>query len=722
MVCLLAVEETEAQPRRGREALVGVAVAGMLLGALTAAVVHSGAKAPATGHAQAAAASGAGSAQAAGDASAGAAAETREIAAAEDPLMPLVLAIEAARAELNGAPDTDAAAPETAMAALEKKAISKDGWLADLRLTFLGDAGAGALVDAGGATALGRALLDRLGRAADHGLDPASYGMPGLGERVAAFEASLAGAQVEPPPGAGAAGPVLVELLRAPRMTRAKALERLREVGGSPDASYVSTIAEALARSRSGPEVSERAAALDAELARELLRHVLDFTVIRRAGPFRVTRKVADVTARKKTRRKLLERLHDIAAADEPEAALAALDPPHPFYRRLLEVYAHYRQVAERDCAEALPTTWRIRPETNGPEVQRLQERLACEGYYTGPVDGRYGDALFAAVADYQRHHELEPDGMVFEGTLRSLNVPMQRRAEQLALTLQRWRESPTRDLGDFYIRVNLPAFELQVVDGAEVTHRHRVIVGTNRLDDDKVALVQGHINRTRLFTTRLYQVIANPSWILPVRVEKGEMKAKLAEDPDYLEKIGVVKRTLDNGREVLVQGRGEGNVLGKVKFLLEESNAIYLHDTDKRELFRETRRDFSHGCIRVQKPLELAELLLVRDGWDRDEVRRSLGAKTVQRGMDLHHPVPLVTEYMTVDVAEDGGATFLTDIYGYDADYAAGELPPKTQARWGSPVLRPSWVPAVPEEVVEGWRRKGKPAPHDYDPKRDGG
>ena len=81
-----------------------------------------------------------------------------------------------------------------------------------------------------------------------------------------------------------------------------------------------------------------------------------------------------------------------------------------------------------------------------------------------------------------------------------------------------------------------------------------------------------------------------------------------------------------------------------------------------------------------------------------------------------------LVTEYMTVDIAEDGGAVFLTDIYGYGADYAGGNLPPKVQTRWGSPILRPAWVPVVPGEVVEGWRKKGKPAPHDYDPKRDGG
>jgi murein L,D-transpeptidase YcbB/YkuD len=720
VVCLLAVEETEAQPRRGREALVGIAVAGMLLGALTAAVVHSGKQPAASAHAasQAGATGPAGAANQPDDATPAA---RPALAPADDPLLPLVLAIEAARAELNGAADAEDAAPDTAMAAAVKSAINKDEWLSDIRLTFLKHAGAGALVDASGPTALGRALLNRLATMGDHGLDPATYGLPGLAERVATFEQSLAGSQVSAPPGSGAAGDVLVELLRAPRMHRERALEKLRAVGGSPTVAQVSAIAKALAESRSGPEVSAAAAALDAELGRELLRHVLDFTLIRRAGPFRVTKNLADAAAKKKKRRLLLERLKTIAESEDPEGVLAALDPPHPFYGRLREVYAHYRQVEASGCFAVMPTTWRIRPGMEGVEVAKLQARLACEGYYRGPEDGRYGDALLAAVTDYQRHHELDAEGMVFEGTIRSMNVPMTRRLEQISLALQRWRESESRDLGEFYIRVNVPAFELQVVDNGVVTHRHRAIVGTNRLDDDKVKLVQGHINRTQLFTTTLYQVIANPSWILPERVEKGEMKTKLANDPDYLEKIGVVKHKLDSGREVLVQTGGAGNVLGKVKFLLSESNAIYLHDTDKREFFREMRRDFSHGCIRVQDPLDLAEMLLVRDGWDQKEVRRSLEART-QRGMDLKRPVPLVTEYMTVDVAEDGGAIFLTDIYGYDADFAEGNLPPKVQARWGSPILRPSWVPAVPSEVVEGWRRKGKPAPHSYDPKRDGG
>ncbi|MEZ4269111.1 MAG: L,D-transpeptidase family protein [Myxococcota bacterium] len=701
---------------------MGIAAAGMLLGALTAAVVHSGKKpaTPAQAQSQTSAAA-SGSGQGAPHAASAAATARPAQALQDDPLMPLVLAIEAARAELNGAADPEDAAPDTAMAAAEKSAINADEWLADIRLTFLKNAGAGALIDASGPTPLGRALLSRLATMADHGLDPASYGMPALAERVAAFEASIQGSQVTAPEGSGAAGEVLVELLRAPRLHRERALEKLRAAGGSPNADQVKTIAAALARSRSGPEVSAEAAALDVELSRELLRHVLDFTLIRRAGPFRVTKNLVTATAKKKPRRQLFATLKQIVESDDPAAALASLDPPHPFYARLREVYAHYRQVDASGCFATLPTTWRIRPGMEGPEVAKLQARLTCEGYYRGPEDGRYGDALLAAVTDYQRHHELEAEGLVFEGTIRSLNVPISRRVEQIALTLQRWRESETRGLGDFYIRVNVPAFELQVVDDGKVTHRHRAIVGTNRLDDDKVKLVQGHINRTQLFTTTLYQVIANPSWILPERVEKGEMKTKLANDPDYLEKIGVVKHKLDSGREVLVQTGGAGNVLGKVKFLLSESNAIYLHDTDKREFFREMRRDFSHGCIRVQDPLDLAEMILVRDGWDAKEVRRSLEART-QRGMDVKKPVPLVTEYMTVDVAEDGGAIFLTDIYGYDADFASGNLPPKVQSRWGSPVLRPSWVPAVPADVVEGWRRKGKPAPHSYDPKKDGG
>ena len=143
----------------------------------------------------------------------------------------------------------------------------------------------------------------------------------------------------------------------------------------------------------------------------------------------------------------------------------------------------------------------------------------------------------------------------------------------------------------------------------------------------------------------------------------------------------------------------------------------LYRQYTDKKDLFKEERRDLSHGCIRVHKATQFAQFLLEKDGWDKKEVSRSIKAKTTQRGMKMKKEVDLITEYITVDVAEDGKPVFLTDIYKYDRDFYEKNLPPKVTDRWGSSVLRPRWVPKVPEHIVEDWRSRGQPAPHNYTP-----
>ena len=194
-------------------------------------------------------------------------------------------------------------------------------------------------------------------------------------------------------------------------------------------------------------------------------------------------------------------------------------------------------------------------------------------------------------------------------------------------------------------------------------------------------------------------------------------MRSKIAANPDYLAQNNIITKTLESGRQVYIQLKGETNALGKVKFLLEESKAIYLHDTDKPDMFRHDRRDFSHGCVRVERALRFARWLLIEDGWDPEDVVRSLEAKRTQRGMKLKYPIPLVTEYVTVDIAEGGGPIFLTDIYGFAKAYEDEAVPPEVETLWGSNILRPNWVPKVDEEIVQSWKDAGKAAPHDYKP-----
>jgi len=634
-----------------------------------------------------------------------------------DPLQPVLSALTQAHATVHGArptgEDRSARVPRRL-----KDAIAADPWQLELRKKIHEASGAGRFVTDQGVTALGKALAEHFGELDRHGLDPKPYAVDVLTGDLETYKAKVAGAKVIPPPGAGPAGPILASLLESPDLDPATAAARLRAAGGLPTPAHVAELAAQLEGAEPDPDTRRLRWKLEAAFGAGLLRYVLDSKFLYKTGPFKLV-SGKTVAKKKSLKKRLMATIAEIVMADDPSEALDELQPNHPSYPRMLSIYETYRALAAKGGCKADMNTesWRIKPGDEGERVRVLQERLACEGYYDGPLDGKYGDALLLGVRDFQRHHELSPDGYVYETSLQTLNISMDKRVAQIKLALQRLRESRVRELGDYYLRVNVPAFELQVVEGGEVIRRHRAIVGTNRIDDDKVKLVQGHINRTDLFVTDLYEVISNPDWYIPKRVEAGEIKARIAEDPEYLQKKGISAETLPGGRVVYVQRAGEANALGKVKFLLRKSQAIFLHDTDKKDLFKAERRDLSHGCIRVDKALSFAQFPLEKDGWDAKDVKRSLKAKSTQRGMKLKSAPKLITEYVTVDVGADGKAMFYTDIYKYDRDFHKAALPPRVTARWGSMVLRPHWVPKVPEEVVEGWRSRGQSAPHTYPP-----
>jgi hypothetical protein len=630
---------------------------------------------------------------------------------ASEGLMPLVLALEGAHRHIHGR--ATAKGGEALPAAL-KEAVASDPWFADLRAEFHRRVGAGALVDSRGLTPFSEALLPWIAGLESHGLDAGAYGVATLLKRIEDARATWAVARAKDPKINHEA--LLVSILQAPTFDQKEAIGRMAEVSERPSVSDVEATRKMLDGNR-GRSVSTRAAQIEAALGRALVRVVLDFRVLKRTGPFKLSAPEGKMEERPKWRKRILGAMTELIEATEPGRALHDLVPPHPSYAGLIEARKFYAARITQGKCPKLHESWKIKPEMEGSEVRVLQERLTCEGYYSGPLNGRYGEMTLEAVKDYQNHHELDADGFVFMGTVKSMNVSLSRRLEQIDLALRRIREYTHRDLDDPYLRVNIPQFELQVVEKGEVTHRHRAIVGSNRLDDNKVKLLQGHINRTEIFRTELYEAIVHPDWILPLRVERGEVKAKLAKDPDYLKKANIIRQTLPNGKTVLIQRSGAGNVLGKVKFLLKRSRAIFLHDTNKPELFSKDRRDFSHGCIRVERALDFANWLLVRDGWDAKEVRRSLLADKTQRGMKLSAPLDLITEYMTVDMAHDGKPIFLTDIYGYDRAFKQGDVPPTVTMLWGSTPMRPHWVPRVPEEIVLGWKARGEQAPHDYDP-----
>ena len=356
--------------------------------------------------------------------------------------------------------------------------------------------------------------------------------------------------------------------------------------------------------------------------------------------------------------------------------ALEKLAPRHPGYRRLREALARYRELAARGGWPAIPEGSTLQRGDRGRAVDALRERLRLEDDL-GPVEERdadpFDEALEQAVRKFQRRHGLEADGAVRAATLAALNVPVERRVEQLELNLERWRWLP-QELGRRHIIVNIAAFELDVVDDGAVVLTMRVVVGRP-------------YNRTPVLSEMMRYLVLNPYWHVPRSIAAEEMLPKVRRDPSYLarHKLRVFPSSSPDAPEVdpatvdwtaitparfpfwLRQDPGPLNALGRVKFMFLNKYNVYLHDTPARPLFEETQRDFSHGCIRIEQPIELAAYLLRKDPrWTRGAILRALD-EAVDRSMPLPEPIPVHLLYWTAWADTDGTIQFRRDIHDRD-------------------------------------------------------
>jgi murein L,D-transpeptidase YcbB/YkuD len=222
----------------------------------------------------------------------------------------------------------------------------------------------------------------------------------------------------------------------------------------------------------------------------------------------------------------------------------------------------------------------------------------------------------------------------------------------EIVANMERWRWLP-RDLGADRIEVNIPDFELAVKRNDSVVHRTRVIVGKTTTP-------------TPVFSDRMRFIVVNPSWSVPPSIVRKEMAAKHGGDLSYLAGRGF-QISYRNGHASVRQPPGERNALGRVKFVFPNAYSVYLHDTPTRNLFSQTRRALSHGCVRVHEPFKLAESVLAPQGeWSESRLRGMIGAS--ERRIDLAEPLPVHIEYFTAFVDENGRLQLREDIYGYSA------------------------------------------------------
>ena len=371
-----------------------------------------------------------------------------------------------------------------------------------------------------------------------------------------------------------------------------------------------------------------------------------------------------------------------VDATDVPKL-ITGVEPDSDDYRKTEEALGHYLDLTkqqEQAGAEPLPTvTKAVSVGETYPAASALLARLQLEGDATEDVtvsaasSSVFNSALSAAVKSYQHRHGITEDGKLTSQTIKSLNVPMTDRVAQLQDSLERWRWLPEPYL-HARLMVNLPEFFLRGYDSDhKLDFTMRVVVGQ----------VMGQ-HETPVFTHMMKYLVFRPYWNVPVDIARKELVPHMTANHGYLasrnfevtNNKGVVQtdytvKQISQGAVMVREKPGPKNSLGLVKFMFPNQYDIYLHSTPAVSLFERTRRDFSHGCIRVQKPVDLAVWVLQTQGgeWDTEKVEAAMNSGPDNKTVSLKTPLPIVIFYLTATVGEDGQVNFFDDIYGYDAD-----------------------------------------------------
>jgi murein L,D-transpeptidase YcbB/YkuD len=341
--------------------------------------------------------------------------------------------------------------------------------------------------------------------------------------------------------------------------------------------------------------------------------------------------------------------LKKVASAKNANTALASYNPPHAGYRALKEHLAELRASHPSTPSVRVPKGPALRVGMKDPRVPLIRARFNMKDDDNHNV---YDKRLASAVAAFQKEKGLPTNGILTAQTVAALSGPsLARREADLIANMERWRWLP-EDLGQRHIMVNVPEFRLQLMDGGKVAHETRVIVGKEQ-------------SQTPIFSEDMKYLVINPSWTIPPSIMKKEILPGLANDPAYAAKRGY-KVIRKNGRLIVQQPPGERNALGYVKFMFPNHHAVYLHDTPNRNLFSASKRALSHGCVRVDKPFALAEVIMGEESkWNEKRLRGLIGKG--ERTVFLPKPLPVHLAYFTLAADEKGSLKSFPDLYGLD-------------------------------------------------------
>jgi murein L,D-transpeptidase YcbB/YkuD len=318
-----------------------------------------------------------------------------------------------------------------------------------------------------------------------------------------------------------------------------------------------------------------------------------------------------------------------------------------------------------------------LKPGESHELVPLLRERLRITGDYgscSSKEDNRYDSCLKDAIVHFQKRHGLEDEGIIGPKTIAALNVPIEQRIEQIRLNLDRIKWLNERD-SKRHIIINIPAFTLFFDEDSALRLQMKVITGTRK-------------NPTPVFSNIVRTIVLNPQWNVPKSIIQKEMIPKIFRDPNAMkkERIEIYTGWGQDAQKVsassvnwgkyrysktlpyrFAQTPGYHNALGKVKFLFPNQFSVYMHDTPTKNLFQQNVRAFSHGCIRLSKPIELLETFSTfNDNVDFEKAEERLKG-TKKEFLNLTEKVPVDVVYLTAYVDYDGVLQFRNDIYGYD-------------------------------------------------------
>ena len=358
--------------------------------------------------------------------------------------------------------------------------------------------------------------------------------------------------------------------------------------------------------------------------------------------------------------------------------ALAKLFPTLPEYAALRKALGVYRRIAEEGGWPLVPSLNTLKKGDQGNAVNLLRKSLQRQGDFGSRVretDPVFDESLADAVRAFEARNGLPVDGMADAEMLSVLNTPVETTIRQIELNLERLRWLPD-DLGKRHLLVNIPDYRLQLVEDGQTVLQMRVVVGKRE-------------NPTPVFSDQMTYLTFNPFWNIPESIAVKETVPLLRKDHDYAEQHGIQVVMKENNAEIvdasevgwkdldqqgkpfpylLRQRPGPGNALGKVKFMFPNQFNVYLHDTPTRHLFNATERDYSHGCVRVEHPVALAEYLLKdKPGWSADRIQNEMQSED-EVSVTLPEPLPVHIVYWSVWIDTNGELQRRSDIYDLDA------------------------------------------------------